>query len=227
MTTFLTMQTELQLHLRQLVGLTTSVKQKLNEALLEVMLLAKPPEFYDKTPITTVAGTSAYDLTAQSKDILAVVGVTVDGTSTVKPTRLTKGDYREFDEQHQTTDTRGRPHKWFRFGQEIILYSKIPDAVYTVTVRHLERPTVMSADADVFPLALEWEEPVILRAASKMFTLLGNPERKTLSDELFNDAVGFIIDKVGNIENSGDKDAGMRNATHSLKPGRAGSGSGR
>lgn len=220
MTTFLTMQTELQLQLRQRVGLTTSVKQKLNEALLEVMLLVKPPEFFDKTDITTVAGTSAYDLTAQSKDILAIVGVTIPTAGSVKPTRLEKGEYREFDEQHQTTATRGRPHKWFRFGQEIILYNKIPDAVYTVTVRHLERPTVMSADADVFPLALEWEEPVILRAASKMFTLLGNPERKAMADSLFNEAVGFLIDKVANIENANDKDAGMVGGTHSMRGGR-------
>jgi hypothetical protein len=224
MTTFLTMQTELQLHLRQRTGLLTSVKQKLNEAVLEVMLLAKPPEFYETTPITTVAGTSAYDLTAQSNNILAVVGVTIDGTSTVKPTRLSKGNYREFDEQHQTADTRGRPHKWFRFGQEIIFYDKVPDAVYTITVRHLERPTVLSADADVFPLPLEWEEPVILRAAAKMFTLLGNAERKGLADQLFNEAVGFVIDRVGGIENSGDHDAGMRAGTHSLKAGRGGGG---
>lgn len=217
MTTFLTMQAELQLHLRQRTGLLTSVKQKLNEALLEVMLLVKPPEFFETTPITTVAGTSAYSLTGQTNNILAVVGVTVDGTATVKPTRLTRGDYREFDEQHQTTTTRGRPHKWFRFGQEIIFYDQVPDIVYTVTVRHLERPTIMSADGDIFPLPLEWEEPTIMRAASKMFTLLGNPERKAMSDQLFNDAVGFIVDKVGNIENSGDKDAGMRGATHSMK----------
>jgi hypothetical protein len=220
MTTFLTMQTELQLHLRQRLGLTTSVKQKLNEALLEVMLLAKPPEFFETTPVTTVAGTSAYDLTAQANNILAIVGVTIDGTATVKPTRLKKGDYREFDEQWQTTATRGRPHKWFRFGQEIILYDKVPDAVYTVTVRHLERPTVMSDNADVFPLALEWEEPVILRAASKMFTLLGNPERKAMADALFNEAVGFLVDKVANIENAGDRDAGMRVGTHSMRQGR-------
>ena len=221
MTTFLTMQTELQLHLRQRVALTTSVKQKLNEALLEVMLLVKPPEFFDKSDISTVAGTSAYSLTAPTKDILAVLGVTIGSTSTVKPTRLTKGTYREFDEQWQTTDTRGRPHKWFRFGQEIIFYNKVPDAVYTITVRHLERPTVLSADADVFPLPLEWEEPTIMRAAAKMFTLLGNPERKAMADQLFNDAVGFVVDKVANIENAGDHDAGMSGGTHSMKGGRA------
>ncbi len=143
--------------------------------------------------------------------------MTIDGTATVKPTRLTKGDYREFDEKHQTSDTRGRPHKWFRFGQEIIFYNSVPDAVYTITVRHLERPTVLSADADVFPLPLEWEEPVILKAAAKMFTLLGNAERKDLTDSLFDDSIGFMLDKVSAIENSGDKDAGMRSGTHSMK----------
>ena len=220
MTTFVSMQNEVQFHLRQRAGLSSFVKQKLNEATLEVMLLVKPPEFFETTPITTVAGTSAYDLTAQSNNILAILGATIDGTSTVKPTRLIKGDYREFDQQHKTTANRGRPHKWFRYGQEIIFYEKVPDAVYTITVRHLERPTVMSADADVFPLPLEWEEGVILRAISKMFTLLGNRERKELADTLFNESVGFIVDKVANIENQADKDAGMVSATHTLKHGR-------
>ena len=220
MTTFLTMQNELQFNLRQRVGLTTSVKQKLNEATLEVMLLVKPPEFFETTAITTVAGTSAYSLTAQSNNILAILSATIDGTATVKPTRLIRGDYREFDERHKITSTRGRPHNWFRYGQEIIFYDKVPDAVYTITVRHLERPTVMSVDADVFPLALEWEEAVILRAASKMFVLLGNPERKAMSDALFQDSVGFIVDRVKSIENEADQDAGMRNATHTMRSGR-------
>ncbi len=218
------MQSELQYQLRQRVGLITSVKQKLNEATLEVMLLVKPPEFFETTQITTVAGTSAYDLTSQSNNIMAVLSATIDGTSSVKPTRLTRGDYREFDEQHQTTANRGRPSKWFRYGQEIIFYQKVPGEIFTITVRHLERPTVMSADADVFPLPLEWEEPVILRAASKMFTLLGNPERKQMSDALFNEGVGFIIAKVKSIENEADKDAGMRLSTHSLKQGRTNAG---
>ena len=219
MTTFLTMQNELQYSLRQRVGLTTSVKQKLNEATLEVMLLVKPPEFFETTPITTVVGTSAYSLTAQSNNVLAVLNATIDGTSTVKPTRLVRGTYEEFDELHKTTANRGRPSRWFRYGQEIIFY-KVPDAVYTITIRHLERPTVMSADADVFPLALEWEEAVILRAASKMFVLLGNQERKLLSDSLFQDSVGFVVDRVKSIENEADQDAGMRNTSHTMRQGR-------
>ena len=220
MATFLAMQNEVQFHIRQRAGLLTSVRQKLNEALLEVMLLVKPPEFRETTPISTVAGTSAYNLTTQSNNILAITGVTIDGTATVRPTRLTRGDFREFDEEHQIVSTRGRPSKWFRYGQEIIFYNKVPDAVFAITVRHLERPTVMTADADVFPLALEWEEPVVLRAVSKMFTLIGNPERKVLTDSLFNEGVGFLIDKVGAIENEADQEAGMRNATHTMRQGR-------
>ena len=53
-----------------------------------------------------------------------------------------------------------------------------------------------------------------------MFTLLGNPERKQLADQLFNDAVSFILDKVSAIENSNDHDAGMRAGTHSMKSAR-------
>ena len=67
-------------------------------------------------------------------------------------------------------------------------------------------------------------ELAYIKAASKMFTLMGDAERKAMADQLFNDTVGFVIDKVGNIENAGDHDAGMQNATHSMKRGRSGSG---
>jgi hypothetical protein len=222
MTTFLTLQNEVQYHIRQRGDLLTFVKDKLNSALLDVMLLVKPPEFQSTFAVTTTAGTSAYALgQASPDDVLAVTGVSIDVASvSTANRRLIRGTYEEFDEM-DTTDT-GQPRKWFRYANDLILYNRVPDnnggSDYSVTVRILERPTTLSADSDVFPLAPEWEEPVVLRAVAKMFTLLGNQERKALTDTLFQESVGFVVDRIQSIENSNDGDAGMRQATHRVRP---------
>lgn len=217
MTTFLTLQTEVQYQLRQRTDLLTFVKSKLNSALLDVMLLVKPPEFQSTTAITTSAGTAAYDLGGQAEDVLAVLGVSIDAASISREQRrLGRGTFEEYDEMD--TSKTGVPQKWFRYANDLVLYNKVPDnndgSNYALTVRILERPTVMSANADVFPLQSEWEEPVVLRAISKMFTLMGDAGRKQLADSLFQESVGFVVDAVKNIENRHDHDAGMRQGTH-------------
>ncbi|MGH7262116.1 MAG: hypothetical protein ACREI9_15850, partial [Nitrospiraceae bacterium] len=99
---------------------------------------------------------------------------------------------------------------------QIILYNKIPDAVYSITVRVLERPTTLSVDADVFPLELEWKEPVVLRAAAKMWALKGDEARYGLTQALFQESLGSVLEKIQSIENRYDHDATMRMSTHSM-----------
>ena len=218
MTTFAQLQDEVQFHIRQRPDLNSFVKNKINEAILDVMLLVKPPEFQSTTPISTVANTSAYNLQA-TDDVLAILGVR-NGTTTVKNNRrLIRGSYEEFDEQDQDTSNAsvtGQPTKYFRYANQIILYSKIPDAVYSLTVRILERPTALSADADTFPLELEWKEPVVLRAAQKMWALKGNEARYALTGALFQESLGSVLETIQSIENANDHDAGMRASTHSM-----------
>ena len=218
MTTFATLQDEVQYHIRQRPDLNSFVKSKLNEAILDVMLLVQPPEFQSTTPISTVANTSAYNLQA-SDDALAILGVR-NGTTSVKANRrLVRGSYEEFDEMDQDTsvaNVTGQPTKWFRYANQIILYNKIPDAVYSITVRILERPTTLSADADTFPLELEWQEPVVLRAASKIWALLGDQDRYGLTENLFQNSVGTVLEQIQSIEAAADHDQTMRADTHSM-----------
>ena len=218
MTTFAQLQDEVQFHIRQRPDLSSFVKSKINEAILDVMLLVRPPEFQSTTPIATVNGTSAYNLQA-TDDVLAILGVR-NGTTTVKSNRrLKRGTYEEFDEMDQDTTVagvKGVPQKYFRYANQIVLYDKIPDAVYSITVRVLERPTALSLDADVFPLELEWQEPVVLRAAQKMFALKGDEARYALTGALFQESVSAVLETIQSIENAADHDAGMRASTHSM-----------
>lgn len=220
MTTFIELQDEVQWHIRHRRDLQGFVKSKINQAVLDVMRIVKPPEFLATTAITTSDGVSAYDLGSQSEDVLAVLGVAIDSTSVnVENRRLLRGRYEEYDEQDPTNT--GRPRKWFRYGNNLILYNRVPDDNdgdnYDLTVRILERPTALSADADVFPLQLELEELVVLRAASKMFTLLGNLERKQVSDDLFTESLNFIR-QIEDFENMADRDATMQAGTHRTHP---------
>ena len=218
MTTFAQLQDEVQYHIRQRPDLNSFVKSKLNEAVLDVMLLVRPPEFQSTTSISTVANTSAYNLQA-TDDVLAVLGVR-NGTTTVKANRrLVRGSYEEFDEMNQDTavdSVTGQPTRWFRYANQIVLYNKIPDAVYSITVRVLERPTALSADADAFPLELEWQEPVVLRAASKMWALIGDQDRYGLTENLFQNSIGFVLERIQIIEAEADHDQTMRADTHSM-----------
>lgn len=225
MTTFLQLQQEVQYRVRQRADLSTFVKAKINEAMLDVMLLVEPPEFFSTQAITTAAGTVSYNLLASSS-VLAVLGVTNTSTNvTLEDRRLLRGDWREFDDMDQDTSAernQGRPRKWFRYANTINFYDKIPDdndgSNYSIRVRTLLRPTELSADADTFPLKLEWQEPVVLRATWKMFGLLGDEPRRVQTLQDFEASVQAVLTKIESIENRNDREASLTATSHRHRP---------
>jgi hypothetical protein len=225
MTTFLELQDEVQFRIRQRADMTTFVKAKINESILDVMLLVEPPEFFSSQTVTTASGTASYNLQA-SNDVLAVVGVSNISTNiTFEDRRLIRGDWREFDDMDQDfTASRnlGRPRKWFRYTNSIFLYDKVADnnagSNWSIRVRTLLRPTALSADADVFALELEWKEPVVLRAAEKLQGILGDAEAAALTNQQFIQSVGSVVDRIQAIENREDRDARMSLVTHGYRP---------
>lgn len=225
MTTFGEIKDEVQWHIRQRTDIETFVERKINQAVLDVMLQVKPPEFFSTVTISTVAGTASYDLEA-SQDTLAVLGVTLlDTNFTSNDRKLERGHWDQFDTMDQdfTEDNNlGRPRKYFRYGDDIILYSKVPDDNdgnnYSVQVRTLQRPTVMTLDADTFPLELEWEEPVTLRSAYKLFTLTGDMERRQETMQLYQESITFVLDNSRDIETRNDRDATLQQGAHRQRP---------
>lgn len=225
MTTFLQLQTEVLYRIRQRSDLTTFIKAKLNEAVLDVMLLVEPPEFFSSETFTTSEGTVSYNLQG-SEDALAIVGVANISTNiTLEDRRLVRGDHREFDDMDAdltAARNQGRPRKWFRYANTINFYDKVPDDNdgnnWSIRVRYLLRPDTMSADADVFPLELEWQEPVVLRAVWKLFGILGDPERKQQAFDDFTTSVSGVVQKIQSIENRNDRDVTLAASTHRHQP---------
>jgi len=226
MATFGEIKNEVQWHIRQRTDMVTFLELKINQAVLDVMLLVKPPEFFSTVTIATVAGTPNYDLEA-SASTLAVLGVNIMNTNfSSNDRRLERGHWDQFDAGDQDFTTTGpnlgRPRKYFRYEDEIIFYNKVPDDNdgnnYSIRVRTLLRPTVMTSDSDTFPLELEWEEPVALRAAQKLFTLTGDIERRNETASLFQESVTFILDNSRDIEARNDRDAGLQQGAHRQRP---------
>lgn len=226
MTTFGEIKDEVQWHIRQRTDIETFVERKINQAVIDVMLLVKPPEFFSTVTVTTTAGTPNYDLES-SADTLAVIGVSITNTNiSSNNRRLHRGHWDQFDDADQDFSTTGpnlgRPRRYFRYEDEIIFYDKVPDDNdgndYSIRVRTLQRPTVMTADSDTFPLEIEWEEPVTLRAAYKLFTLTGDIERREETKSLFQESVAFVLDNSRDIETRYDRDASMQQGAHRQRP---------
>ena len=214
MATFIELQDEVQFMIGQRLDLNTFVKLKINRAIIDVMLMVKPPEFFTTIDLTGVAGQPNYDITSPD-NLLAIAGVVNESETTSGNRRLVRGNWREFDEMDTATASKyGNPRKWFRYGDEIFLYDRVPEGGEDILVRGLERPTELSSDSDVFPLGFEWEEPVVLHSSELMYTFLGEQAQRDLKRTEFTEQVQFVVDNFKAIEDEFDRDASMRVGTH-------------
>lgn len=222
MATLTSLKTEVQLEIGQRTDLTTQLEAAINRAIIEVVMLVLPPEQFTTFDITGVQDQANYDIKTTHRT-LAIIGV-INNDANGPRKRLKRGHWREFDEMDTSgTDAQGVPNSWFRYGNEIFLYNRIPEGSEDITVRILQRPAALTTGSSAFPLGLEWEDPVIARASFKMLTLLGMRDRATLKNEEFMQAAGVdqmpsIVKMVQDLENFYDKDAGMHAGSHRMRP---------
>ncbi|MHA2066759.1 MAG: phage adaptor protein [Candidatus Thorarchaeota archaeon] len=216
MATLSSLRTEVQLEIGNRTHLNTYVDNALNRAIIEVVMLVRPPEQFTTFDITGVAGQANYDIKTTNRT-LAIIGV-IDNDN---DRRIFRGSFQEYDEMDPTST--GTPNRWFRYGNAIFLYNRIPEGSEDITVRIIQRPAVLSSGSDTFPLNLEWEDAVIARASYKMLTLLGMRDRAMLKNEEFLQSAGVdvmpsVTKMVQDLENEYDTDARMRAGTHRHRP---------
>jgi hypothetical protein len=147
------------------------VESRVNRATLHVTVANMPHEMRADTTVTTSEGTPAYTLVS---DCYAIREVRNDTDEVI----ISPGTLRDYASSGWTTY--GTPTLWIREGNQIVLYHSIPDDNggdnYTIRYWYLKRPSYMDDTTDTFPLNYEWEEPVALLAASKVLSLLNEPE---------------------------------------------------
>lgn len=177
------------------------ITANINHAIKQLVMQVRPQEAWATTTFNTVAADFLYDIASGGQvnitDFLAVLMVR-NATSDVE---IKRGGMRDFNRQLQdTTNTAslGRPNRWTRQGNNLILYNKIPDAVYSIKLTYLKRPTDISG-ATAFPLNDEWIRPCELLAAAMTFTDLLDTANAQLKFSAYDQSLA-AFDKPENIE---------------------------
>jgi hypothetical protein len=176
------MRSRVLLELGNPQGRDTQIDQAINDAIIEIIQTFHPSEVTTTATASTVNTTNSYSFSTDfsATDVLAILGV----RNNTDDYRLKRGSYLEFmtHSKDTTTGAFGRPNKWARQGNNLILYSLIPGAVYTIEMYYLQRPAELTADADTFPLNREWERPTVLLASSYAWATMNNVEKSQLKD---------------------------------------------
>ena len=138
-------------------GMDGRIDDNINKAIIHLIRQVRPQEAVSSsTSTTTSSGTIEYSL---ASDVLAIMAV----RDTTNDREILNGSLPHFNTFKQDTSdssTLGKPRRWTRIANKLVLYQKIPDGAYALKYWYLKRPTKMDSSND-FPLNDEWEEPVV------------------------------------------------------------------
>lgn len=189
--TLATMRTKVKFECGNKNGIDQIIDDAVNDAIIEVVSSFQPQEMTASATGATVDQTSAYAFAGvfSASDLLAVIGVRND----TDDYRLKRGSLLEFLKARTDTSSAanfGRPNKWARQGNSLLLYSMIPGAtIYTMRLYYVQRPAEITTDTAAFPLNREWERPVTLLAASYVWGSLNNVEKAGLKEQQYSATV--------------------------------------
>lgn len=154
----------------------TYVDEAINEAILQVIQEGKPHEMETTTTWSSSTGTSSYSFSTIGCTDCYIPLFVRDNTNDYE---LKHRSYEEWNRYSHSTSSSslGNPHLWTRFGNNIILWSRIPDSTSrTLQLTYLKFPTALSTDASTFPLNDEWQRPVDELAAGLLLRDLNSPK---------------------------------------------------
>ena len=182
-----TIRTKVKFECGNKTGIDQVMDDAINDAIIEVVSTFHPQEMLASATGSAANQTSSYSFSSifSVTDVLAIRGVRND----TEDYRLKNGSMLEFMLHRTSTSSAtnfGRPNKWTRQGNNLILYSQIPDATArTMRIYYVQRPAEITADATAFPLNREWERPVVLLASSYVWGSLNNAEKAGLKDQQY------------------------------------------
>lgn len=182
---FNAIKTEVLARLGNRTDLGARVERWINYAYFE--LIASPRfSFYEletSTAIVTVVGKNTYNLSA---DILNGEKIWVITSLYDESNRmlLKKSHMREMERKGSSYGYTsygqnlipGRPTHYARSDNVIALFP-VPDAVYVIVLRYLQRPDDAVAGDDFIGLGTEWEELLVTLSVSKGFEAIGQVDR--------------------------------------------------
>lgn len=183
-------------------GIDATITNNINHAIKQLVLQVRPQEAWSTTTFSTSSATAAYAIGSGAAvnitDFMAVLMVR-NNTDDVE---IKRGDMRSYNRQLQDTSNSGalgRPNRWTRQGNSLILYNKIPDSTArTIKLTYLKSPVAISGST-AFPLNDEWIRPCELLAAALTFTDLADEKNANLKYLAYDKLIG-TYDRPESIE---------------------------
>lgn len=141
----------------------TDLLRFINLAQVRVAMTHKPPELLTSTTLTTAAGT--YDYEVSATDVLHIV----DARNATDGMRIKPGSLEDWIRDNQdSTVQQGAITRWIEYGvgangRPNIRLHMAPDAVYSVAIYYLKKPTelVTSPTATTSILREQWDEVIL------------------------------------------------------------------
>ena len=196
------MLTDVKLMCGNKAGIDDQIVKNINSAIKQLIMQVRPQEDWATTTFATANADFLYDIGAAGQiaitDFLAVLMVR-NNTDDVE---IKRGGMRDFNRQLQdTTNTSslGRPNRWTRQANSLILYNKIPDSTTrSIKLTYLKKPNDISGST-AFPLNDEWIRPVEILSAAYTFTDLLDTPHADLKFAAYDKEIQ-AFDKPENIE---------------------------
>lgn len=192
-------------------GIDSTITNNINHAIRQFVMQMRPQEAWSTVSFSTSSSTAAYAIGSGAAinitDFLAVLMV----RNTTDDREIKRGGMRHFNQLLQVTSNSaaiGRPDRWTRQANSLILYSKIPDSTArTIKMTYLKRPDAISGTT-AFPLNDEWIRPCEVLAAALTFTDLSDERNASLKFMAYEKSL-MAFDPPENIEQEAPE-AGIR-----------------
>lgn len=176
------MRTRVKILVGNKSGMDDHIDDNINEAVLQLLQEVMPQEVWTDTSFSLTASTAEYTFSSSpisKTDVWCVVMM----RNTTDDEEIPRGGPRHYNRLGQDTSDAsnlGKPTRWTRIGNKLVIYNKIPDSTSrTVKLTYIARPTTMDASND-FPLNEEWRKPVEALAAALTWTHLNDMQKASL-----------------------------------------------
>lgn len=183
-------------------GIDATITANINHAIKQLVLQVRPQEAWALTTFSTSSSTAVYAIASGSAISIADFMNVLMVRNNTNDVEIKRGDMRSYNRNLQDTSNTaslGRPNRWTRRANSLILYNKIPDSTTrTIALTYLKRPADISGTT-AFPLNDEWIRPCELLAAGMTFTDLADMANANLKFSAYDKALG-AFDKPENIE---------------------------
>ena len=194
----------------QLSDITTKVQNKVRDSSYSTTEIANyindaQNDVFNEYRLPFMEATQDYTLTANVSDITNGSGLPTNYVQAIDLILTTDGyekrllykDIRwiedNFPDPDDNTVNPANPPIYYYFYNETIRVFPEPDTAYTVTLRYIKKPTILSADADVPEIPSEFEEILVSGAAYRVLQAKDNYDQAGIHQNKYDEILQKLV----------------------------------